>query len=297
MYSEIDANKRKSAFLIFGFFVLVAVIAYFVSYFLHNFSIAVIAVLFAAGYALWSYYGSDKLALSMNKAQEIQKSDNPRLWRIVENLTIATGQPMPKVYIINDPALNAFATGRSPEKSSVAVTSGLLEVMNDNELNGVIAHELGHIKNYDIRLAMVVFGLVAAVSIISDVVLRGMFWGSFSDDDSGGGGNSNAFVMVLGIIGLILAPIVATIIQLAISRKREYLADATSALTTRYPEGLASALQKIQNGSSVMRKQNPSSAHLFFASPLKGRSLLTLFSTHPPVEDRIARLRKMETKA
>lgn len=289
MYSQIDANKRKTVFLMFCFFVLVGLVSLAVGWYFDSFSITLVALFFALGYAFWSYYASSKLALSVNNAKQIQKSDAPELWRIVENLSITTGIPMPKVYVINDPALNAFATGRDPNHASVAVTTGLLETMTKQELEGVLAHELGHIQNYDIRVSMIAFGLVAAVSIISDIVLRMMI---FSGDDEGS--NNNPIAMIVGIVALVLAPIVAAMIQLAVSRKREYLADATGALTTRYPEGLASALEKIRDSSQPMKKQSPSTAHLFFANPLSKKSFNNLFSTHPPIEDRIAALRGME---
>jgi heat shock protein HtpX len=228
----------------------------------------------------------------MNNARKIVKSDNPRLWRTVENLSITTGMPMPDVYIMDDPALNAFATGRDPNHAAVAVTTGLLDIMTDTELEGVLAHELGHIQNYDIRVSMIAFGLVAAVSIISDFVLRMMIFGNNDDEE-----RNNPFVLILGIVAIIIAPLAASLIQLSISRKREYLADATGALTTRYPEGLASALEKIRDNGSVMQKQTPSTAHLFFANPLNGKSFSNLFSTHPPLEDRINVLRNIGDKA
>ncbi len=293
MYSEISANKRRTVFLMFGFFVLVAAIAYGVSWYYKDFTITIFALIFAFFYMLWTYFASDKLALAVNGAKQIEKKDNPRLWNAVENLSIATGSPMPKVYIMDDPAPNAFATGRDPRHSVIAVTTGLLDMMNDSELQGVLAHELGHIRNFDIRLMMVAFGLVAVVSMISDFVLRWMFWGG--DDDNRG--SSNPITLIVGIVALILAPIAATLIQLAISRKREYLADATAALTTRYPEGLASALEKIGAKGLAMKKQNASTAHLFIASPLKKGSLSNLFSTHPPIEERVKKLREMGHKA
>ncbi len=293
MYSEIAANKRKTIFLIFSFFVVIAALAAAAAWYFGNYFITVYALVFAAGYALWSYFASGKAALAMNNAQEIQKVDNPRLWRIVENLAITNGLPMPKVYIIDDPALNAFATGRDPKHAAVAVTTGLLNILDDSELEGVMAHELGHVQNYDIRVAMVAFGLVAVVSVLSDIILRSLFWNSFGDDNK----NNNAIMYVVLIIALVIAPIVATFIQLSISRKREYLADATGALTTRYPEGLARALEKIEQNGSAMKKQNTSTAHLFIANPLKGKSIAGMFSTHPPIQDRIAKLRQMETKA
>lgn len=292
MYSEIAANKRKTIFLIFGFFLVIAAIATAAALYFDNYFVTVYALVFALGYSLWSYFASGKAALALNNAQEIQKSDNPRLWRIVENLAITEGLPMPKVYIIDDTALNAFATGRDPNHAAVAVTTGLLNVLEDSELQGVMAHEMGHIKNYDIRVAMVAFGLVAVVSILSDIILRSLFWNSFGNDNKG----NNAFMYVILIIALLIAPIVATAIQLSISRKREYLADATGALATRYPEGLASALEKIEQNGSALTKQNTSTAHLFFANPLKGKTIASMFSTHPPIEDRIAKLRQMETK-
>lgn len=240
-------------------------------------------------YVVISYYASSKTALVVNGAREIAKKDNPRLYRIVENLAITEGLPTPKIYIIDDPAPNAFATGRDPNHASVAATTGLLNTMDDKELQGVMAHELGHVKNYDIRVAMVAFALVAVVGLISDIMLR-MSWFRDNDDNS----RSGQLFFFLGIAAAILAPIAAMLIQLAISRKREYLADATGALATRYPEGLVSALAKIEAHGSVMKRQNSSTAHFFFANPLKKSSLTNLFSSHPPIVERIKRLEKME---
>jgi heat shock protein HtpX len=291
MYSEIAANKRKTVFIMLVFVAFVTLIVWLLDKYLGG-STGVFygALIGSLVYVLITYYTGSKLALAINRAKEIQKRDDPRLWRIVENLAITDGLPMPKVYIMDDPALNAFATGRNPKSSAVAVTSGLLQVMDDQELQGVLAHEMGHVKNYDIRVSMVAFALTAVISLLADIMLR-LTW--FSDDDR----ESNALFLVLGIVAAILAPLVASMIQLAISRQREYLADATGALTTRYPEGLASALEKIAHGSSSLKVQNSSTAHLFFASPLKGSNLANLFSTHPPIEDRIARLRSMGTHA
>ncbi len=244
-------------------------------------------------YAFISYVSGSRLALALNGAQEIVKKDNPLLWRTVENLAITEGLPMPKVYIIEDPAPNAFATGRDPKHAVVCVTTGLLDIMEDEELQGVIAHELGHVKNYDIRVSMVAFALVAVVSILADIMLR-MSW--FRDNDSENN-NGNQLFFILGIVAAILAPLVATMIQLAISRNREYLADATGALATRYPEGLARALEKIGKKGGALRRQNASTAHLFIANPLKGKSVTNLFSTHPPIEERVKRLREMGTHA
>ncbi len=293
MYSQIAANKRKTVFMMLFFVALVAGLGWLFGEFTGQPAITPYVLTGAAVYALLSYWAGSKMALAMNGAHEIQKSDNPRLWRVVENLAITNGMPMPKVYIIDDPAPNAFATGRDPNHAIVGVTTGLLDMMDDHELEGVMAHELGHVKNYDIRVSMIAFALVAVISILADVMLR-MTW--FRDRDSNNGSSSQLF-FVLGIIGAILAPIVATLIQLAISRRREYLADATGALTTRYPEGLASALEKIGAYGSTLRRQNASTAHLFFANPLRGKSLASLFSTHPSVEERIKRLRTMSSEA
>lgn len=230
------------------------------------------------------------MALAVNGAREISKQDNPRLWRIVENLAITEGMPMPKVYIMDDPALNAFATGRDPKHAAVCATTGILDALNDTELEGVMAHELGHVKNYDIRVSMIAFALVVVIGFIADMLLHMSF---FRSSDSEGGGNSNTLFLVLGIAAGLLAPVVAAMIQLAISRRREYLADATGALATRYPEGLASALEKISQGGSSLRRQNSSTAHLFFANPLSKGAIAGLFSTHPPIEDRVKRLRNM----
>jgi heat shock protein HtpX len=292
MYSEIAANKRKTVFLIFGFFVIVAAIATGVAWYFGDYFITAYALVFAIGYSLWSYFGSASAALAINNAQEIEKKDNPRLYRIVENLAITNGLPMPKVHIIEDTGMNAFATGRDPQHASVAVTTGLMNALDDSELEGVMAHEIGHIQNYDIRVAMIAFGLVAVVSILSDMILRSMLWSGSGGDNR----NAGPIAYIIVIVALILAPIVATLIQLSISRKREYLADATGALTTRYPEGLARALEKIQQNDSTLQKQSGSTAHLFFANPLKG-GFSKMFSTHPPIEDRIARLREMGSKA
>lgn len=242
-------------------------------------------------YALITYYAGSKMALAVNGAREIQKSDNPRLWRIVENLSITDGLPMPRVFIIDDPAPNAFATGRDPNHSAVCATSGLLDMMTDTELQGVFAHEMGHVKNYDIRVSMIAFALSSVVSLLADIILRATWFRG--DDDEGG----SPFALAIGLVAAIVAPLVATLIQLAVSRSREYLADATGVLTTRYPEGLISALQKIENSGSTMRKQNTATAHLFFANPLRGRGLSSLFSTHPPIAERIARLQQMGRQA
>lgn len=288
MYSNIAANKRKTVMIMVIFIAFVTLIIWLFNKLYANGSTGVFygGIIGAAVYTLVTYYAGSKMALGINGAKEIQKRDNPRLWRIIENLAITNGQPMPKVYIMDDPAPNAFATGRDPKHSAVAVTSGILDIMTDTELEGVLAHEMGHVKNYDIRVTMVAFALTAVISLIADIILRMTL---FSNDDRG----KNPWMLVAGLAAAILAPLIATMIQLAISRQREYLADATGALSTRYPEGLASALEKIAAHGSTMRRQNTSTAHLFFANPLKKGGLSSLFTTHPPIEERIARLRRM----
>lgn len=291
MYSQISANKRKTVIIMAVFFLfLVGLVWLFDQLLGGTTGVFYGAMVGIALYILFTYFAGSKMALALNGAHEIQKKDNPRLWRIVENLAITNGMPMPKVYIIEDSAPNAFATGRDPRHSVVAATTGILEIMDDKELEGVMAHELGHVKNYDIRVSMVAFALTAAISLIADIMLRVTI---FSGDDE----NNNPLFFFLGILAAILAPLVAMVIQLAISRQREYLADATSALTTRYPDGLISALEKLETTSTAMKRQNSSTAHLFFANPLKKKSLAGMFSTHPPIEDRIARLQEMKDKA
>jgi heat shock protein HtpX len=291
MYSEIAANKRKTFYIMVIFIAFVAAVVYgFSKWMGGGTGVFYGGLIGACVYALVTYYAGSRMALAVNRAQQIEKKDNPRLWRMVENLAITEGLPMPQVYIMNDPAPNAFATGRDPKHAAVCVTSGILDLMDDQELQGVLAHELSHIKNYDIRVSMIAFALTAVISLLADLILH-WFW--FRDNDN----NNNALFFVAGIVAAILAPLVATMIQLAISRQREYLADASGALATRYPEGLASALEKIGQTGSALKVQNTSTAHLFFANPLKKGALAGLFSTHPPIADRVKRLRTMGTHA
>lgn len=291
MYSAIAANKRKTVLIMAIFLVIIAVLGEIASYLYGTYDYLYLALGVGVIYTSIQYFAAGNLALAVNGAREVSKKDAPTLYRVVENLSIATGTPMPKVYIIDDPAPNAFATGRDPNHAMVCATTGLLSIMTDTELESVMAHEMGHVKNYDIRVMMIVFGMVSAIALISDILLR-MLWFRGNDRDREG----NAIFMVLGLVAIVVAPIVATIVQLAVSRQREYLADGTSALTTRYPEGLISALQKLEKTSTATKRQNTATAHLFFASPLKGNGLAKLFSTHPPIEDRIARLKAMENK-
>ncbi|MFZ2494915.1 MAG: M48 family metallopeptidase [Candidatus Saccharimonadales bacterium] len=288
MYSAIQANKRNTVLIMLFFVLLIAGLGYVASF---NYGIGVFwgALIGGGVYALIQYFIAAKMALALNGASEIKKSDNPRLYRIVENLSITTGMPMPKVYVIDDPAPNAFATGRDPQHAYVAATTGILDMLTDRELNAVMAHEMGHVRNYDIRVMMIVFGLVSAIGLIADMLLRMSFFGGSDNRDRG------PVFMILGIIAALLAPIIAMLIQAAISRQREYLADATGALTTRDPEGLASALEKIGAAGSALHRQNTSTAHLFFANPLSG-GIANAFSTHPPIDQRIARLRSTAGK-
>ncbi len=302
-YTEISRNKIKTDLFIGFFILLVLVIGYVFSVIYNSFGILVFAVLFSLGSALFSYYNSDKIALSASKAQKVDRATNQELYRVVENLAIAGGLPTPEIYIINDPAMNAFATGRDPKHAVVCVTSGLLAKMNREELEGVIAHELSHVGNYDIRLSTIVVVLAGSLALISNFFLRSPMFGGFGGrrGNNNNGGNNGLFLLV-GVILAILAPISATLIQLAISRKREFLADASGALLTRYPEGLASALEKIRDADMPVAEANTATAHLYFTNPLQGEAIngkrphpfAGLFDTHPDINERIRRLRGMD---
>jgi heat shock protein HtpX len=293
MYSAIAANKRKTLFIMLVFIAFIGGLGYLISRMYGNGSPVIFygTLIGSALYAFFTYFAGSRMALAVNGAHEIKKADNPRLWRIVENLSITNGMPMPRVFIMDDPALNAFATGRDPKHAAVCATTGILQALDDSELEAVMAHELGHVKNYDIRVSMIAFALTSVISLIADFILHFTFFGG--NDDEG----VNPLFLVLGIVAALISPVVATMIQLAISRQREYLADATGALTTRYPEGLVRALRKIEMGGSATRRTNTATAHLFFANPLKGKTFANLFSTHPPIADRIARLEKMGGQA
>ncbi|MCR4312338.1 MAG: M48 family metallopeptidase [Candidatus Uhrbacteria bacterium] len=297
MYNQITANKRKTWMLI----VVMAAIIIGLSVFFGALndvdptSSIIMGTMFATVYGLISYYASSSVALAASGAKQIQKSDSPDLWNMVENLCIANGQPMPKVYIINDPSPNAFATGRDPEHAAIAFTTGILQLLERRELEGVAAHELSHVKNYDIRVMTIVVVLVGAIMLIADILLRsGRFFGG--RDNKNGGGAALALIVV-GIALAILSPLFAQLIQLAVSRSREYLADASGALLTRYPAGLASALQKISSVNQPLARANHATAHLFIANPFgnnkKPGFWRELFSTHPPVEERVAKLMAM----
>lgn len=299
MYTQIAANKRKSWLLIGGFVIFLTLVGWIFSRALNNSAYLYVVAVFALGYAWISYFFSDKMTLAVSRAKPVTKKDAPQLYRIVENLAITAGLPTPKIYIIADDSPNAFATGRDPNHAVVVVTSGILERLDKSELEGVIAHELSHVGNYDIKLMSLVVVLVTILVLLSDFFLRFSFWGG-SRDNEGGGDQLQAIFMVIAIILAIISPIIGMLIQLAISRKREYLADASGALLTRYPEGLASALNKISADTRPLKEANKATANLYIVNPfranIKGRRtyLANLFSTHPPIEERIKRLQAME---
>jgi heat shock protein HtpX len=299
MYKAIARNKRNTVLIMAGFFALVVVLGFVANLMwgdplgTGDWTVTIATVIGAGIYVTIQYFAGSKQALSMSGARQIEKADNPRLYRIVENLAITKGLPTPKIYIVNDPAPNAFATGRKPELASVAATTGLLDMMTDSELEGVMAHEMGHVENYDIRLNTIVFALVVVIGLIADILLR-MTWFSGGRRNNNGGGNP--ILLIAGIAALVISPIVAALIQAAISRQREYLADATGAMTTRHPEALASALEKLGQYGQPLRKQNASMAHMWFSNPSKVGVMGKAFGTHPPIADRIKRLRDNATK-
>jgi len=293
MYRNIAANKRNTVFIMIAFVIILGLLGIAVSFFVSpgDYTIAVVVFVGSIIYAIVQYFFAGSQAVALSGAIQIQKADNPRLYRIVENLAITTGSPMPKVYIVNDPAPNAFATGRDPDHAIVAATTGLLDIMTDSELEGVMAHELGHVRNYDIRVSLIVFGLVVAIGFISDIFLRFAFFGGGNRNNNNNGGG-NPILLVVGIVALLVAPLVAAVVQAAISRQREYLADATGALTTRHPDALASALAKLSAYGRPMVKQNSTMAHMWISDPTKPGIMDRLFSTHPPIADRVKRLQE-----
>lgn len=312
LYTSKSANIRKTWFLMAMFFGVVIAIGWMFSHVYGNPAILYIAVVFSVTMNIASYWLSDKIVLKLHRAEPADMKLNPELYRILENLTIAAGLPMPKFYIINDPAPNAFATGRNPQHAVVVVTSGLLEKLDRTELEGVLAHELSHVGNRDMLVSTVAVVLVGFISILSDMFMRSLWWGRMfgnrEENESGGG-----ILIVVGIVLSILAPIIASLIQLAISRKREFLADSSGALLTRYPEGLISALKKIADYPRPIRTATNATAHLFFENPFGADSprshlggagrgsasktpwLVKLFSTHPPIEERIRALEEFKT--
>ena len=291
MYTAIARNKRNTWFILAAFILVLAGIGLLAGWLMgNNWWITAFILLFAAGYATFQYFFADREAIAMSGAQEVTQAEAPRYHRLVENLCIATGSPMPRLYVVTDDAPNAFAMGRKPEEASITVTTGLFELMTDRELEGVLAHELGHIRNYDIRVSLIVFGLVVAVGILADMLLRVAFFGG---GRRGGNGQAQLFLLIFGLVAAIVAPLLAGAVQAAISRQREYLADATSAMTTRDPDGLASALEKLAQYGRPLRRPSTSMAHLWIADPLRPNAIERLFSTHPPLPERIQRLHQM----
>lgn len=285
MYKQIAQNKRRTIFIMMGFVLMIGLIAAaFAAYFKDPW-IAVWTIIVATIYAVVQYFAAGSVATMMTGAEPIEKKDNPRLYNIVENLSITTGLPMPKVYIINDKAPNAFATGRDPKHAIVAATTGLMDIMDDKELTAVMAHEMSHVKNYDIRVSMIVFGLVCVVGLISDIAFRMVFYGNRRRNDEG-----SPMGYLLIVIAAILSPILAAVAQMSVSRQREYLADASAVNITRYPEGMVSALKKLQAHSQPMKSQNTAAASMYINDPLRKGFFNDLFSTHPPIEKRIERL-------
>jgi len=293
LYTHQGENVRKTWLLMFIFLVIVIALGWVFSQVLNEPAILYIAIIFSIGMNFFSYWSSDKIALKMSGAVEADRGQYRDLLNIVENLSITAGLPVPKTYIINDPSPNAFATGRNKEHAAIAVTTGLLNILNKTELEGVIAHELSHIGNKDILLSTVVVVLVGFVALLSDLFIRMSFYGGIKrDSDNKAGG----IIVIVGFVLAILTPFVAMLIQLAISRKREFLADASGALLTRYPEGLASALEKISQNSTPLKKASKATAHLYISDPYKKgqkktSSLTKMFMTHPPVEERVRMLR------
>jgi heat shock protein HtpX len=288
MYKQIAANKRKTIFLMIAFVAIIVLIGFGLG--AANGDIyggMIFAAIFSGVYSIFGYFKSDKVALAASGAKIIKKEDHPNLWNAVEVMAITSGLPMPRIAIIDDPALNAFATGRDPEHAAIAITTGLLSQLTKVELEGVIAHEMSHIQNYDIRIMTIVVVLVGALALLSDLFRFGL---GGSGRGKGGGG----YLAIIGIVLLLLSPLIGQLIKMAVGRQREFLADASGALMTRYPEGLASALEKIRNDKHTLKRATHATAHLFLNEPFKKKSSLTrLFSTHPPIEERIKRLRKM----
>ena len=283
MQKQIAANKRNTIFVMIFFVVLIGLIGGVFAYIFRDVWVEVYVLICAIIYALIQYFAAGSIAMAMTGAHEIKKQDNPKLYTAVENLTITAGLPMPRVYVIDDPAPTAFATGRDPEHAMVAAPTGVLDIMDKSELEAVMAHEISHVKNYDIRVSMITFGLVCVVGLLSDLGLRMLVFRDNDDDRSPVGA-------IMMLVTAIFAPIIASLAQLAISREREYLADASAVNLTHYPEGMINALKKLETHSRPMRRQNPATEALYINNPLKKGAISNMFSTHPPIEKRIERL-------
>lgn len=296
VYSQITNNKIRTWLIIFIFIFLVSGFFFLIGQYFQSPGVYfTFGLLFSLTSGFFSYFYSDKIILFTVGAKLANKKEHFDFYTVTENLSIAAGLPMPKLYVINDPSPNAFATGRDPKHAVVCATTGLLEKLERKEIEGVVAHELSHIKNYDILLASIVSVLVGTVALVADWIMRSFWWGGYRDEKEEKG-ERNPILFILLILVLILAPLVATLIQLAISRRREFLADASAALLTRYPEGLASALEKIALDPQRLKTATTSTAHLFINNPFGRKKtlwLINLFSTHPPIEERIKILRSM----
>jgi len=290
LYTHQDSNTRKTWFLMAVFLILIIFIGWFISFYFNSPIILYIAVAFSIFMNFFSYWYSDKIVIKMSGAKPVKREDYWDLWNSVENLSITAGLPMPKLYIIEDNVPNAFATGRNAEHAAVAVTTGLLKILDRNELDGVIAHELSHIGNKDILISTIVVVLVGFVTILADILIRSSLYGHRGGDNNRGGA-----LMIVGFVLVILSPIFASLIQLAVSRKREFLADASGALLTRYPEGLASALEKISSHSGKMKKASKATAHLYISNPFGPKKRISrMFMTHPPTKERVDALRGLK---
>jgi heat shock protein HtpX len=294
MYDAIQSNKRKTYLLLFLFIVLIVIVGAVIGLFYGNFYFgAILAMIFALIYILIMYFNGDKAILAVSHAKEVKKNEYPHLFHTVEGLAIAAGIPKPKLYMIDDSAMNAFATGRNPENASITVTKGLVEKMNRQELEGVIAHEMSHIQNYDIKIMLVTIVMVGVVVLLSDLFLRSMIYGGGRNNSKNSGGG---IIIIIGLVLAILAPLFAYLLKMAISRRREYLADASGAMLTRYPPGLANALKKIRDDKEpLVEAANKATASLFIANPLRNfkKKSRSFFSTHPSIDDRIHRLEAM----
>jgi len=289
MYRAISVNKRNTVIMMMVFILIIGGLGALASYIYQDWLITVFVVAIAAIYALIQYFAASRLAMAISGGKEIEKKDAPELWRVVENLAITAGTPMPRVFVIEDSALNAFATGRNPKHAMVAATTGLLDSMNKRELTAVMAHEMSHVQNYDILVSMVIFGLVSAIGMICDLLLRMTLFGRGNSRDAWP-------LMLIGLAAMIVAPLIALLVRMAISRQREYLADASAVLLTRDSEGMAMALEKLKDNNRPMHRQNTSIEHLYITNSLKPGVMSKLFSTHPPIDDRIKRLRTNAVK-
>lgn len=291
LYTQVASNRRRTWFFLGVYILLILLLGGVISWYYNSVDLLLVAGVIAVVQGLVSLRYSDSIALMIAQAKPMPREQFPEVYRLVENLTITAGLPMPRLYLIQDSAINAFATGRDPNHAALAVTTGLLDRLNKNEIEGVLAHELTHVGNEDIRLMSMVMIMAGLIALVSDFFLRSVFWGRRRDNENSSG-QLGLILAVIAIVLAILAPLAATLIQLAISRKREFMADAGGVLLTRYPEGLIGALQKIAGDQEPLEVANKATAHMYFANPLKGGAVASLFATHPPIEDRINALRK-----